>query len=50
MGNAMGGVVAGAPALVNKIEKAQNWLGGLIRSMDAFPVTQGVKTLLFFVT
>jgi cystathionine beta-lyase/cystathionine gamma-synthase len=44
-GNAMGGVVAGDSGLVNKIEKAQNWLGGLMRPMDAFLVTQGVKTL-----
>jgi len=44
-GNAMGGVVAGRKDLVNKIEKAQNWLGGLMRPMDAFLVTQGVKTL-----
>ncbi|MEN9021504.1 MAG: methionine gamma-lyase [Verrucomicrobiaceae bacterium] len=44
-GNAMGGVVAGNKDLVNKIEKAQNWLGGLMRPMDAFLVTQGVKTL-----
>lgn len=44
-GNAMGGVVSGRKELVNKIEKAQNWLGGLFRPMDAFLVTQGVKTL-----
>jgi len=44
-GNAMGGVVAGDSDLVNKIERAQNWLGGLMRPMDAFLVTQGVKTL-----
>ncbi|MDA7618149.1 PLP-dependent aspartate aminotransferase family protein [Verrucomicrobia bacterium] len=37
--------MAGAPALVHKIEKAQGWLGGLMRPMDAFLVTQGVKTL-----
>ena len=44
-GNAMGGVVSGKKNLVAKIEKAQNWLGGLLRPMDAFLVTQGVKTL-----
>ena len=44
-GNAMGGVVSGSKELVNKIEHAQNWLGGLLRPMDAFLVTQGVKTL-----
>jgi cystathionine beta-lyase/cystathionine gamma-synthase len=41
----MGGVVAGDSDLVNKIKRAQNWLGGLMRPMDAFLVTQGVKTL-----
>jgi len=44
-GNAMGGVVSGKKALVDKIVKAQNWFGGLLRPMDAFLVTQGVKTL-----
>lgn len=44
-GNAMGGVVSGNKELVGKIENAQNWLGGLLRPMDAFLVTQGVKTL-----
>ncbi len=44
-GNAMGGVVSGRKELVGKIERAQNWLGGLLRPMDAFLVTQGVKTL-----
>jgi len=44
-GNAMGGVVSGKKALVDKIVKAQNWFGGLFRPMDAFLVTQGVKTL-----
>lgn len=44
-GNAMGGVVSGPKSLVNKIEKAQNWLGGLFRPMDAFLITQGLKTL-----
>ncbi len=44
-GNAMGGVVAGRKELLNKVEQAQNWLGGLMRPMDAFLVTQGVKTL-----
>ena len=44
-GNAMGGVVSGSKELINKIEHAQNWLGGLLRPMDAFLVTQGVKTL-----
>lgn len=44
-GNAMGGVVCGRPELVKKTEEAQNWLGGLMRPMDAFLVTQGVKTL-----
>ena len=44
-GNAMGGVVAGDSGLVNRIEKAQNWLGGLMRPMDAFLVTQGLRTL-----
>ena len=44
-GNAMGGVVSGKKALVGKIVKAQNWFGGLLRPMDAFLVTQGVKTL-----
>lgn len=44
-GNAMGGVVSGKEDLVAKIEKAQCWLGGLLRPMDAFLVTQGVKTL-----
>ena len=44
-GNAMGGVVSGRKNLVGKINKAQNWLGGLLRPMDAFLVTQGVKTL-----
>jgi cystathionine beta-lyase/cystathionine gamma-synthase len=44
-GNAMGGIVSGRRELVSQIEKAQNWLGGLLRPMDAFLVTQGVKTL-----
>ena len=44
-GNAMGGVISGNKDLVDKIERAQNWLGGLFRPMDAFLVTQGVKTL-----
>ncbi len=44
-GNAMGGVVSGPSALVDRIDKAQNWLGGLFRPMDAFLITQGVKTL-----
>jgi len=44
-GNAMGGVVSGNKELVEKIEAAQNWLGGLMRPMDAFLITQGVKTL-----
>ena len=44
-GNAMGGVVSGRKDLVGRIESAQNWLGGLMRPMDAFLVTQGVKTL-----
>jgi len=44
-GNAMGGVVSGKKDLVGKIEHAQCWLGGLMRPMDAFLVTQGVKTL-----
>ena len=44
-GNAMGGVVSGKKELVGKIEGAQNWFGGLFRPMDAFLVTQGVKTL-----
>ena len=44
-GNAMGGVVSGRRELISQIEKAQNWLGGLLRPMDAFLVTQGVKTL-----
>ena len=44
-GNAMGGVISGRKELINRIEKAQNWLGGLMRPMDAFLVTQGVKTL-----
>ena len=44
-GNAMGGVVSGNREIVGKIEKAQNWFGGLFRPMDAFLVTQGVKTL-----
>ncbi len=44
-GNAMGGIVSGRRELVNQIERAQNWLGGLLRPMDAFLVTQGVKTL-----
>jgi methionine-gamma-lyase len=44
-GNAMGGVVSGRKELVGNIDKAQNWFGGLFRPMDAFLVTQGVKTL-----
>ena len=40
----MGGVVSGSKVLINKIEHAQNWLGGLLRPMDAFLGTQ-VKTL-----
>ena len=44
-GNAMGGVISGQKSLVNKIGKSQNWLGGLMRPMDAFLVTQGIKTL-----
>ena len=44
-GNAMGGVVSGRKELVDRISHAQNWLGGLLRPMDAFLVTQGVKTL-----
>ncbi len=44
-GNAMGGVISGREALVEKIQGAQNWFGGLMRPMDAFLVTQGVKTL-----
>ena len=44
-GNAMGGVVSGRRDLISTIERSQNWLGGLLRPMDAFMVTQGVKTL-----
>ncbi len=44
-GNAMGGVVSGSSDLVRIIVNAQNWLGGLMRPMDAFLITQGVKTL-----
>ena len=44
-GNAMGGVASGRKELIGKINRAQNWLGGLLRPMDAFLVTQGVKTL-----
>jgi methionine-gamma-lyase len=44
-GNAMGGVVSGRKDLVGRIENAQSWLGGLLRPMDAFLVTQGIKTL-----
>ena len=44
-GNAMGGVASGSKDLVGRIERAQNWFGGLFRPMDAFLVTQGVKTL-----
>lgn len=44
-GNAMGGVVSGSKTLIDKIEKGQNWFGGLLRPMDAFLITQGVKTL-----
>ncbi|MFZ9935854.1 MAG: trans-sulfuration enzyme family protein [Luteolibacter sp.] len=44
-GNAMGGVVSGRKELVGRVSHAQNWLGGLLRPMDAFLVTQGVKTL-----
>jgi len=44
-GNAMGGVVSGSKQLVGRISHAQNWFGGLLRPMDAFLVTQGVKTL-----
>ena len=44
-GNAMGGVVSGRKDLVGQIEQSQNWLGGLLRPMDAFLVTQGMKTL-----
>lgn len=44
-GNAMGGVVSGRKDLVGSVERAQNWLGGLLRPMEAFLVTQGVKTL-----
>lgn len=43
-GNAMGGVISGKKKFVDKIEKAQYWLGGLFRPMDAFLITQGVKT------
>ncbi len=44
-GNAMGGVATGGSSLISRIERAQNWLGGLLRPMDSFLVTQGVKTL-----
>ena len=44
-GNAMGGVVSGKKDLVGKIELGQNWFGGVFRPMDAFLVTQGIKTL-----
>jgi len=44
-GNAMGGVVSGKKDLIKAIEQAQNFLGGLMRPMDAFLITQGVKTL-----
>ena len=44
-GNAMGGVVSWKKELVSKIEHAHPWFGGLFRPMDAFLVTQGVKTL-----
>jgi len=44
-GNAMGGVVSGRKDLVGKIGRAQCWLGGLMRPMDAFLITQGIKTL-----
>ncbi|MDP7289194.1 MAG: aminotransferase class V-fold PLP-dependent enzyme, partial [Phycisphaerae bacterium] len=44
-GNAMGGVVSGRKNLIGKIGRAQSWLGGLMRPMDAFLITQGIKTL-----
>ncbi len=44
-GNAMGGVVSGRKDLIGKIGRAQSWLGGLMRPMDAFLITQGIKTL-----
>ena len=44
-GNALGGVVAGKKKLISKISQSQNWLGGLLRPMDAFLITQGIKTL-----
>jgi len=44
-GNAMGGVVSGGKDLVAKIGRAQSWLGGVMRPMDAFLITQGIKTL-----
>ena len=44
-GNAMGGVVSGKKDLVVKIDHSQTWMGGLLRPMDAFLITSGVKTL-----
>ena len=37
--------MSGRAGLVGKIGKAQFWLGGLMRPMDAFLITQGIKTL-----
>ncbi len=44
-GSAMGGVVAGKKDLIQKIKGTVGVMGGILRPMDAFLLTQGLKTL-----
>ena len=44
-GSAMGGVVCGSRANVERIRQTMNAMGGILRPFDAFLLTQGVKTL-----
>jgi len=44
-GNAMGGIVTGFQALVEKVRRSTGPFGGLMRPFDAFLITQGIKTL-----
>jgi len=44
-GSAMGGVVCGSKAHVDRIRTTMNAMGGILRPFDAFLLTQGVKTL-----
>ncbi len=44
-GNAMGGIVTGPKALVDRVQSCFGALGGQMRPFDAFLIAQGIKTL-----